>query len=500
MKNEDNNISRRGFLKRLGLGTMATAIVASGCKNDQHEASTDTQGATTAANVPDSGMTYRTNPKTNDRVSLLGYGCMRLPTISNTSARESDDEIDQEQVNRLVDYAIEHGVNLYDTSPAYCKGFSEKAMGIALSRYPREKYFLSTKLSNFAESTWSREESIKMYRNSLKELKTDYLDYYLLHSIGGSNDKLGLSSTDLLRRRYFDNGMVDYLVKERESGRIRNLGFSFHGDIKIFDYMLSLHDKYHWDFVLIQLNYIDWKRTPDIEPRNVNANYLYTELQKRGIPVFIMEPLLGGRLANLPDAIVEKLKTREPHRSVASWAFRFAGTHEGVLTVLSGMTYMEHLQDNLRTYMPLKPITEEEHNFLMDTAELIRKYPTISCNDCKYCMPCPYGLDIPAILLHYNKCVNEGNVSTGKQDPNYEEARQAFLVGYDRSVPKLRQADHCIGCGVCISHCPQGIIIPQEMRRINKYVEELKQSRPSPIKHNPNHKERHGHHRHNGAK
>lgn len=472
---KDNNISRRGFLKAVGAGTLAAGVLATGCKQTDKEASADPKGATTAANVPDSGMTYRTNPKTGEKVSILGYGCMRLPTIEKTSARESESEIDQEQVNKLTDYALEHGLNLFDTSPAYCKGMSEKAMGIALSRHSRDKYFLSTKLSNFAPATWTYEESVKMYRNSLSELKTDYLDYYLLHAIGGSNDQMGLSAMDVLNKRYFDNGIMDFLLKEREAGRIRNLGFSFHGDIKVFDYMLSVHDKYHWDFVLIQLNYLDWKRTPDQEPHAINANYLYTELHKRGIPAFIMEPLLGGRLSNVPDAVVEKLKSREPQRSVASWAFRFAGTPEGVLCVLSGMTYMEHLQDNLRTYMPLKPISSEEHEFLMDTADLLIKYPTISCNDCKYCMPCPYGLDIPAILLHYNKCVNEGNVAATRRDPNYENARRAFLVGYDRSVPKLRQADHCVGCGKCLSHCPQGIRIPQEMQRINEYVEQLKQ-------------------------
>ena len=159
---------------------------------------------------------------------------------------------------------------------------------------------------------------------------------------------------------------------------------------------------------------------------------------------------------------------------VASWAFRFAGSPDGVLTGLSGMTYMEHLQDNIRTYSPLIPVTDEEKDFLEETAQLMMKYPTIPCNDCKYCMPCPYALDIPGILLHYNKCVNEGNVPKSAQDENYAKARRAFLVGYDRSVPKLRQANHCTGCEQCNPHCPQGIDIPKEMQRIDKFVEELK--------------------------
>ena len=149
--------------------------------------------------------------------------------------------------------------------------------------------------------------------------------------------------------------------------------------------------------------------------------------------------------------------------------------HPNVLCVLSGMTYMEHLQDNLRTYSPLEPLNEEEKEFLEETAQLMLKFPTIPCNDCKYCMPCPYGLDIPAILVHYNKCVNEGNVPKSSQDENYRRARRAFLIGYDRSVPKLRQASHCTGCNQCNPHCPQSIDIPQELHRIDAYVEQLKQ-------------------------
>ena len=216
------------------------------------------------------------------------------------------------------------------------------------------------------------------------------------------------------------------------------------------------------------LNYVDW--------HHANAEYLYGELSKRGIPAVIMEPLLGGRLANVPDHIVARLKQREPQRSVASWAFRFAGTHPGVLTVLSGMTYMDHLEDNLRSFCPLQPLDDEEMQFLYDTADLMTKFPTIPCNDCKYCMPCPYGIDIPSILLHYNRCVNEGNVPAGMQDENYAQARRAFLVGYDRAVPGLRQASHCIGCGQCAPHCPQQINIPRELHRIDQYVETLKQA------------------------
>lgn len=267
---------------------------------------------------------------------------------------------------------------------------------------------------------------------------------------------------------------MDFLLKEREAGRIRNLGFSFHGTVDVFDEVLAMHDTVHWDFVQIQLNYVDWEHASN---NNVNAVYLYDQLEKRNIPAVIMEPLLGGRLSNVPDHVVSELKQRNPETSVASWAFRFAGTPEKVLTVLSGMTYMEHLQDNIRTYSPLVPLDEGEQEFLQHVADLMMQYPTIPCNDCKYCMPCPYGIDIPAVLLHYNKCVNEGNLPASSQDENYRRARRAFLVGYDRSVPRLRQADHCVGCGQCNEHCPQSIDIPKEMQRIDAFVETLKQGK-----------------------
>lgn len=449
-------MDRREFLKIVGISTVSAAL--HGCVSKNSSKNTNSE----LGPVPTDKMTYRSFPSLGeDKVSLLGYGCMRWPTIPNPNGK--GDMIDQDAVNNLVDYAIEHGVNFFDTSPVYVQGWSERATGNALKRHPRESYYVSTKLSNFSDS--SRENSLAMYHRSFSELQVDYIDYYLLHSIGGGG-------MDAFRKRYVDNGILDFLMEERKAGRIRHLGWSFHGSKEVFDEMLALHDKYHWDFVLIQMNYVDWHIA---KGSGIGAEYLYTELAKRGIPNMIMEPLLGGRLSKVPDHIVGRLKQRKHDSSVASWAFRFAGSWPNVLTVLSGMTYMEHLQDNIRTYSPLVPLTEEENQFLYDTAKLMEQYPTIPCNDCKYCMPCPYGLDIPAILLHYNKCVNEGNVPESQQDENYRKARRAFLVGYDRSVPKLRQANHCIGCNKCRSHCPQRIDIPKELHKIDSFVEKLKQ-------------------------
>ena len=464
------DINRRNFLKLMGSGAVASSALLTACKEKK---SNDTASA---QEPPVGKMTYRTNPKTKEKVSILGYGMMRLPVVGGGSGRENPDaEIDQEMVNRQIDYALAHGLNYIDTSPAYCQGRSEAATGIALHRHKRSEYFIATKLSNFAPETWSKEASMEMFENSLKELRTDYVDYLLLHAIG-----MGNHGMEDFYSRYIDNGILDWLVEQQKKGRIRNLGFSYHGDVEVFNLALKWHDegKYHWDFVQIELNYLDWNYAKEINPRNTNASYLYEELQKRHIPSVIMEPLLGGRLANVPDYIAAKMKEREPESSIASWAFRYAGTPEGVLTVLSGMSYMENLKENLSTYSPLRPITKEEDEFLMDIAKDIYNLRTIPCNECNYCMPCPYGLNIPAIFSHYNKCIQEGNMpNKGMQDPNYQKARQAFLIGYDRRVPKLRQASHCIGCGQCVPHCPQKISIPEEMRKIDEFTEELRQNK-----------------------
>ena len=466
---KDKNISRRSFLKMFGVGSVATAAALAGCKEGDKAGSQAAEEYKNQVEPPVGKMTYRENPKTKEKVSLLGYGMMRLPTKNADSARESQEEIDQEMVNRQIDYAIEHGVNYFDSSPVYCQGLSERSTGIALHRHPRDKYFVATKLSNFNHDYWSFEKAKEMYHNSMKELQVDYIDYYLLHAVGGGMDEFN--------GRYVDNGMMDYLMKDREAGRIRNLGFSFHGKKSVFDEMMKRHDDYHWDFVQVELNYLDWDYADEISKNNVDASYLYEELYKRGIPVVVMEPLLGGRLANLPQYIVNEMKKFDPTKSVASWAFRYAGTHEGVLCVLSGMTYMEHLKDNLLSYCPLVPLKEQGMRSLdTDIAQRIVGLENIPCNDCKYCMPCPYGIDIPAIFVHYNKCKNEGSLPMGIGDKEYRKHRREYLISLDRVVPRERQPDHCIGCRQCEPHCPQSIRITRELHKISDMIEQLKRN------------------------
>lgn len=452
MQKDNYKLSRRDFLK---LTSLSAGAIALGACSSQEKVQAHVK-------KEPGEMTLRLNHNTGDKVSVLGYGCMRFPKVDGP-----DSDFDIAAIDEMIDYSLEHGINYFDTSPVYCKGESERIMGETLSRHPRESYYIATKMSNFAPETHSREASIAMFENSLKQLRTDYIDYYLLHSIGNGGP-------EALNARYFDNGILEYLQDQKKAGRIRNLGFSFHGDIANFNRLLEMHDRgeAHWDFVQIQLNYINWEHAAQDD--GITAEWLYNELANRDIPVVIMEPLLGGRLAEVPDAIATKMKERRPDESIASWAFRFAAQPK-VLTVLSGMTYLEHVEDNVATYSPLEPIDDAEHDFLMSVAASIAENDTIDCTACNYCMPCPYGIDIPGIFMHYNKCVNDDTMPHDSRDPEYEKARRAYLVGYDRRVEKLRQADRCIRCGQCISACPQSINIPKELMRIDRYTEELKQ-------------------------
>ena len=454
--NENNNkLSRRRFFGLMGSGAAVTAATLAGCSSEKQRAAT-----TLPAEVPTDKMTYRYMPDSDAKVSLLGYGMMRLPEIDKELQVEGKNHLDQEEINRLVDYALAHGVNYFDTSPRYCKGFSEQSVGIALSRHKRSDYIIATKLSNFSPETQSFQASVQMYHDSFKYLQVDYIDYYLLHSIGELKN---------YRQRYIDNGVLDFLVKEREAGRIKYLGWSFHGSKEFFDYMLN-EQPVKFDFVQIQMNYKDWKHS------DPSAEYMYNELAKRNIPVIIMEPLLGGGLAKVNHKVLAMFQRVDPSLTPAYWAFRFCGHFPKVLTVLSGMTYMEHLQENIRTYSPLQPLSEENLAMLDRAANIIAEFPEIGCTRCQYCMPCPYGLNIPAIFHHYNKCINEGTFADSTQADDYKQNRRAFLIGYDRSVPRLRQADHCVGCEICLPKCPQHINIPQEMQKIDKYVEYLKQN------------------------
>ncbi len=447
-------MDRRKALELLGAGAAALGLgaLAQACSSKKTVPTID-------LNDPSVGkMTYRTNPRNNDKISLLGYGCMRFPIIGDDKAM-----IDEEMSQILVDEAIRRGVNYFDTAWPYHGGNSETFIGKALKKYPRDSFFLASKFPTFKEPTL--EEGKEIFETQLKKCQVDYFDYYMLHS---------LMKLDVFKKVYEDGGMLDYLLEQKKAGRIRNLGWSFHGDKELFEYVMS--KDVDWDFILIQLNYVDWifepeKRRDGVTGEMPNAKWMYDLLAERNIPIIVMEPLLGGRLARTNRDATAILKAARPADSPAKWAFRFAGSLPNVITVLSGMTFMEHLVENARTFSPLDPVTDSEMKVLENAARAIREKYTISCTTCGYCMPCPYGIDIPRAFAHYNKCVNEENIPEDSMDPNYAKARKAFLIGYDRTAERLRQADKCIGCKQCVPLCPQSIDIPGELLRISKILQ-----------------------------
>jgi predicted aldo/keto reductase-like oxidoreductase len=298
-----------------------------------------------------------------------------------------------------------------------------------------------------------------MYNNSFENLQVDYIDYYLAHNLGNHAN---------FRERYIDNGILDFLFREKEAGRIRSLGWSFHGNA---EFMEDMAKNYPWDFTLINFNYMNYQA----QPRGVPASEQYRILAENNVPIWIMGPLMGGNLAELHLSARAKLAQTNPNASTASWAMRFAGSSPNVMTVLSGMTFMDHLKDNIHTFSPLVPLTPEERRMLLeDITEIANEFRNINCTRCQYCMPCPYGVDIPEILIQYNRSMNEGNYPINPQSADFRRARRAFLIGMDRRVPRMRQADRCINCRLCIGSCPQRINIPAQLRRISRFVNDMK--------------------------
>jgi predicted aldo/keto reductase-like oxidoreductase len=445
---ETKKLNRRSFLKAMGIGTAGVATAMVGCKP---------RNSVSAVEEIQGEMTLRTNPHTGDKVSLLGYGCMRFPLRTNAEGLE---EIDQDITNDLIDYAMANGVNMYDTAPGYIRGWSETATGIALKRHPRESFFVSTKASN-QRGPFGFDDCVAMYRKSLRDMQVDYIDYYHLHSVG--------ASIESFHQRFIDNGFLKFLQNERAEGRIRNLGWSFHGNLETFDYVLA-YENIQWDFAMITLNYPNWI--------NGDNKYLYDECTKKNVPCFVMAPIQGGRLSRVSREAFNLMAAVNPGDSPSRWALRFAGTPKNILTVLSGMGQMEQLEENVRTFSPLIPMNEREYEVINRVTEIITSSDYIQCTYCQYCMPCPYGIDIPETFGHFNRSVSAGNVLQHSNDPNDRRARRQFLIGYDRRVERMRQAKNCIECGICNPKCPQRIDIPKALRRVDDYAENLRQNLP----------------------
>ncbi|MDR1242962.1 MAG: aldo/keto reductase [Deltaproteobacteria bacterium] len=366
-------------------------------------------------------------------ISLLGFGLMRLPRLDPAAP-----DIDYARAEKMIARAIAAGVNYFDTAWMYHEGRSETFAGDALSRYPRASYCLATKCPPWLVETPDDVE--RMFDAQLQKCRTDYFDFYLIHGLNEDRYK-----------KVRNLGLYDRLLKKKEQGLIRHLGFSFHDHPSLMERIAA---EYPWDFAQIQLNYIDWTA--------LRAKNLYEILSGRKIPVVIMEPVRGGALSSLPGEAETALKKAAPEASMASWAIRFAASLPGVLTVLSGMTAMEQLEDNLKTMNPFRPLGQDERAALEQAAVLYNAAGAIPCTGCRYCMDCPSGVNIPsvfAIYNHYRRGMSDGAL-----------ARIVFGNNYN-ALRKAERADNCAACEQCVEKCPQQIEIPKRMEEITAFAQ-----------------------------
>ncbi|MBQ3575386.1 MAG: aldo/keto reductase [Clostridia bacterium] len=364
------------------------------------------------------------------KLSLLGLGAMRLPVLP-----DSNGKIDEAQVEEMVRIAMENGVNYYDTAYPYHGGQSEPVMGRVLKKYPRESFYLATKFPGhqFSESY----DPAKTFEHQLERCQVDYFDFYLLHNV-----------CEKSMDTYFDErwGIIDYFIEQKKQGRIRHLGFSSHARP---DTLKDFLDKVgeHMEFCQIQLNYLDWSLQ--------DAKAKYDILTERGIPVWVMEPLRGGKLANLPDAAVKKLGDADAAASAHELAFRYLADLPNVKMILSGMSNIAQMQDNIGIFAERRPLEEKHYEALYNVAEGLKK--SVPCTACRYCCDgCPAGLDIPLLLSIYNDYSFDPSVIT------------SMAI---EAMPEDKRPASCIGCGACESICPQGIEIPKILA---KFADEMK--------------------------
>jgi len=363
------------------------------------------------------------------KLPALGFGALRFPMD-----KEDPERIDRAATEKLIDAAMAGGVNYFDTAYTYQKNDSERVLGEVLSKYPRDSYYLATKY--YVSKKYPIEE---MFFNQLERLQTDYIDFYLLHSLDEENAD-----------KYMDpeNGFLDFLLKQKAEGRIRHIGFSTHADVKTLKRFLNWYDGF--DMAIMQLNYLDWNM--------LDAKGQYEILTAHNIPVWVMEPLKGGRLATLNEEAASMLKAYAPDKSIASWGFRFLMGLENVQICLSGMNDAAQLADNLKTFEKHDPLNEEERKLLFKAADVFLKDLGEPCSACRYCCDnCPVHMDIPLVIRAYN----EYNISGAYWKVEGFDSMQAF--------PK-----DCISCGACMEHCPQKINIPEVMQKFAEIIEKAK--------------------------
>ena len=357
------------------------------------------------------------------KLSALGMGCMRLPLVDGDDAK-----IDEQATRDMVAYAMEKGVNYYDTAWGYHGGTSETVMGEVLKDYPRDSFYLATKFPGYDLANMDKVAEI--FNKQLEKLQVEYFDFYLIHNVCEKNIDDYLDES---------HGIMAYLLEQKAAGRIRHLGFSAHGDIPVMRRFLEKYGE-HMEFCQIQLNWLDWEFQ--------NAKGKIELLNEYHLPVWVMEPVRGGKLATLGEEHEERLRALRPEASVAEWAFRFLQTLPEVCVTLSGMSNFDQLKENIATFEEDKPLGNEEMGALLGVASDMLGKQTVPCTACHYCTPhCPQGLDIPRLLELYNQYL-----LTGKGD---------FIAPMVLSTfPEDKQPGACIGCGSCAAVCPQGIDIP----------------------------------------
>lgn len=363
------------------------------------------------------------------KLSALGMGAMRLPVMDGDDGR-----IDEQAAFDMVDYAFEQGINYYDTAWGYHNGQSELVMGRALKRYPREKFYLATKFPGYDLANMDKVKEI--FEKQLEKCQVEYFDFYLFHNVCEMNIDAYLDE------KY---GTFDYLVKQKKAGRIRHLGFSAHGSYEVMERFLKAYGQ-EMEFCQIQLNYMDWEFQDAKKKAELLSRY--------HLPVWVMEPLRGGRLAKLSQEDEEKLKALRPDETIPAWAFRFLQSIPQVTMVLSGMSNMEQLKENIRTFQEEKPLTDQEKKELLEIADQIVKKSGVPCTACHYCVShCPQGLDIPRLLALYN----EHRVTGG-----------GFIAPMALSaLPEDQRPGACIGCRSCEAVCPQQIHVSEVMADFN---------------------------------
>lgn len=359
------------------------------------------------------------------KLSALGMGAMRLPVVNGDDA-----SIDEAAAFAMVDEAMAKGVNYYDTAWGYHNGNSELVMGRALARYPREKFYLATKFPGYDLSNMPKVKEI--FEKQLEKCQVEYFDFYLFHNVCEMNIDAYLNP---------QYGIYDYLLEQRKNGRIRHLGFSAHGDYDVMKRFLDAYGK-DMEFCQIQLNYLDWEFQ--------DAKKKVELLNEWNIPVWVMEPLRGGKLASLSAEDEGKLKALRPEETIPAWAFRYLQTIPSVKVVLSGMSNMKQMQENIRTFEEDKPLNGEELKAIYSIADGMVKKIALPCTACHYCTShCPQGLDIPGLLALYNEhCFTQGGFI----------APMAL-----QAVPADKQPSACVGCRSCEAVCPQGIKISEAM-------------------------------------